>query len=101
MNGKFKVLAAESECAAACTAEQACVGYGYGTRYQFKGKCYVYGPGLDAVTSTGWEGAKEDNSQIEGSSRVSGSVCMRKRRTGDQTLDRSTWSRARQHDIVL
>eukprot|EP01052_Picozoa_sp_SAG31_P022585 SAG31_NODE_1802_length_7238_cov_3.417285_3_plen_449_part_00 len=110
VNGRVKDgLASEANCADACNAEEACVGYGYfgaglGIDAKHFGRCFLHGSGLERdlpkfdLFATAWAGSPEFAVEISNASgpwlgsaergmNTSAAVCRRKRK--EQTSEQS------------
>ena len=90
MNGRVRAaLSAEADCASACDAQAACVGYTYyyaGSATSL-GRCFIYGPGLQSglvqmdlagPSATEWQGYPQPSAVIAGANGSANRRCMRR-----------------------
>ena len=80
VNGKYQyAVLTEATCTAACTADDACVGYEY-TPAEAAGAvahvCYVYGPGVAQGAVSPWHGDPQPCTTISGANGQPGILCV-------------------------
>ena len=92
VNGRVMTLTSEAYCAAECNQQLYCSGYAYvNSSYStltIRGRCYVYGQGLEEgipqwdttrlPSGLYWQGYRQANFRIVGSSNVNNIKCMRR-----------------------